>query len=214
MMTPGTQTDPGRRTPRWIVGLTGGIGAGKSTVAQRLCELGAQVVDADKTGHEVLREKEIVAQLTENFGKEILDPEGNIDRPKLAKVVFADPSKRGQLEAVVHPRMTVRMQEAVQRALDDPKTPMVVLDAAILLEKGWDGACDRILYVDAPFEVRRKRLHENRGWSEEELVSRERAQWPIEKKKARADFVIDNGQSLEQCRSQVDRIFSELVTET
>lgn len=190
-----------------IVGLIGGIGAGKSTVAQRLTERGALVIDADKTGHEVLREPGLKDNLVQLFGNEILGGDGQIDRARLGGIVFSADEKRKQLEGVVHPRMAERFREKISFALADPHTPLVVLDAAILLEVGWDAICDEILFVDVPRPVRVERLMKNRGWSEEELSRREAAQWPVDQKRAKASVVIDNAGSPEDCRRQVDQIF-------
>jgi dephospho-CoA kinase len=192
-----------------VIGLIGGIGAGKSTVAERLVELGAAVIDADRTGHEVLREPAVIERLTDTFGTDILGEDGQIDRSKLGLLVFSNKERRQKLESIVHPVMFERFVEKVKRSLEDTKCPIVVLDAAILLEVGWAGICDRIIFVDASREVRLERLRQNRGWDEAELDRREAAQWPIDKKRSRADVVIDNGTSREACRAQVDRLFEE-----
>ncbi len=190
-----------------IVGLIGGIGAGKSTVAQRLTERGALVVDADRTGHEVLLESAVRDRLVQLFGNEILGGDGQIDRTRLGAIVFLADEKRKLLEGVVHPRMAERFRERISFALADPNVPLVVLDAAILLEVGWDAICDEILFVDVPRSMRVERLAKNRGWSEEELSRREAAQWPVDQKRAKASVLIDNAGSPEDCRRQVDQIF-------
>jgi dephospho-CoA kinase len=190
-----------------IVGLIGGIGAGKSTVAKRLTERGALVVDADRTGHEVLLESAVRDKLVQLFGNEILGGDGQIDRTRLGAIVFSADEKRKLLEGVVHPRMAERFRERISFALADPNVPLVVLDAAILLEVGWDAICDEILFVDVPRSMRVERLAKNRGWSEEELSRREAAQWPVDQKRAKASVLIDNAGSPEDCRRQVDQIF-------
>ena len=192
-----------------VIGLIGGIGAGKSTVAERLVELGATVIDADRTGHETLRDPSVIKQLAATFGPEILGDDGQIDRSKLGSLVFADTGRRKTLESIVHPLMLERFVHRIKAALTDEQSPLVVLDAAILLEVGWNGVCDRIIFVDAPRDVRIDRLRQTRGWDEAELDRRESAQWPIDKKKSRADVIIDNGTTREACREQVDRLFEE-----
>jgi dephospho-CoA kinase len=192
-----------------IVGLIGGIGAGKSTAANRFAERGAVIVDADRTGHEVLREAEIKERLQAIFGKEILDTKGEVDRTKLGSLVFARPENRQKLESVVHPRMAEHFREKISLALADPKVPMIVLDAAILQEVGWDSICDEVIFVDVPREIRLERLKTNRGWSEEELARREAAQGPIEQKRAKASAIIDNAGDPEACRQAVDRLFDK-----
>jgi len=192
-----------------VIGLIGGIGAGKSTVAERLVELGAAVIDADRTGHEVLRKPAVIQRLVETFGNEILGADGQIDRSKLGLLVFSNQERRRKLESIVHPVMFERFVERVKDSLGNSEFPIVVLDAAILLEVGWDGICDRIVFVDAPREVRLERLCQTRGWDEGELDRREASQWPIDKKKSRADVIIDNGTTRDACRAQVDRLFEE-----
>jgi dephospho-CoA kinase len=196
-----------------IVGLIGGIGAGKSTVAGRLRERGALIVDADKTGHDVLLEPTIKDKLVRIFGTEILSPRGEIDRARLGAIVFTGPETRKQLEEVVHPRMAERFREQISLALADPNVPLIVLDAAILLEVGWDAICDEIVFVDVPRSTRLERLMQNRGWDEEELTRRESAQWPIEQKRARASVVIDNSGRPEEARSAVDHWFDRWAAE-
>lgn len=192
-----------------VVGLTGSIGAGKTTVAQRLAELGAAVIDADKVGHEVLQRPEVAGKLIETFGMSIGNAGGGIDRRKLADVVFGDPSQRKKLEGIVHPLMRDLFEQRGKAALADPLVPMVVLDAAILFESGWHTECNPVVFVDAPREVRAERLLRFRGWSESELTRRESAQWPVEKKRSLATATIDNSGNMSELREAVDRFFAE-----
>lgn len=202
-------TDTGGSKP--MVGLIGAIGAGKSTVADRLRTLGATVIDADRTGHDVLRIPSVRDQLTQAFGPRILGADQEVDRKVLGSIVFADASERARLESIVHPAMLEEFRRLISSAWADPSVPMIVLDAAILLEVGWDQVCDRIVFVDAPRETRLDRLVQNRGWSEEELDRRERAQWSNERKKARADVIIENVGTKEECQQKVDRLYREWV---
>lgn len=192
-----------------VVGLTGSIGAGKTTVAQRLAELGAVVIDADKVGHEVLQRPEVAQKLIETFGLSVCDLGGGIDRRKLADVVFGDPGQRKTLEGIVHPLMREVFEQRGKAALADPLVPMVVLDAAILFESGWHAECNPLVFVDAPREVRAERLLRFRGWSESELARRESAQWPVEKKRSLATALIDNSGNMSELRAAVDRFFAE-----
>lgn len=192
-----------------VVGLTGSIGAGKTTVAQRLAELGAVVIDADKVGHEVLQQSETARKLIETFGTSIVDSGGGIDRRKLADVVFGDPGQRKKLEGIVHPLMREVFEQRGKAAIADPLVPMVVLDAAILFESGWHTECNPVVFVDAPREVRAERLLRFRGWSESELARRESAQWPVERKRSLATATIDNSGNMSELREAVDRFFAE-----
>lgn len=196
-------------TGKLIIGLIGGVGAGKSLVADRLRAKGALVIDADRTGHEVLRQPEVVAEVARTFGEQVLGADGHVDRRRLAAIVFRDAEQLRRLERIVHPVMLDRFQKEIEAGLADEHVPLVVLDAAILLEVGWDAVCNRVVFVHAPREVRLERLQRERGWSEEDLTRREAAQWPIEQKKARADVVISNAGAREACLEQVDRLFEE-----
>jgi len=196
-----------RRSPGTIpvIGLTGTVGAGKSAVAAKLGARGAVVIDADAVGHETLRRPEVAAQVEARFGTGVLDAEGAVDRRALGRVVFADPSARRDLETLVHPPMF----EAFERAIADAErgdAPFVVLDAAILLETGWDRACDLVVFVDAPRPLRLERVGTSRGWTDEQLRARESAQWPGERKKSRADYVLLNDGSSTALDEAVDRL--------
>lgn len=212
--SPSTIGEPIARTTRWkhgsvpVLGLTGAVGGGKSAAADRLRERGAVVIDADAVGHEVLRRPEIARKLADRFGSEILAADQTVDRRALGRIVFADPTARRDLEAVVHPPMFEEFQRSVAEAERRDEGSMIVLDAAILLESGWDRACDLVVFVDAPKEVRLDRVRRSRGWSAEELDAREAAQWPVDRKKARADRVLVNDQDLAKLTSSVDRLVS------
>lgn len=185
-----------------VVGLIGGIGSGKSQAAQMLRDLGATVLDADALGHEVLREPDVIQALVQRFGRGILTHEGQISRRALAKIVFAPGHEddRRFLEQLTHPRIGQRLEEALARLRASPAPPpVVVLDAALLLEAGWDRYCDRILFLDAPRDQRLERAVA-RGWSAEQFSAREAAQWPLEEKRRRAQIVIRNVRTLENLR--------------
>lgn len=190
-----------------VIGLVGGIGAGKSTVANALLRHGGRVIAADPLGHEALEEPEIRDRVAEAFaGRDILSAEGKVDRRKLGQVVFPSPVERTRLEHLVHPYIEGRIREEIDRALADPKVKFVVLDAAIMLEAGWDDVCDKLIYVDVARPVRLARVQAQRGWTETELANREAVQMPPEKKKERADAVIDNGGAPEATIAQVDQL--------
>lgn len=193
-----------------IVGVVGAIGGGKSAVARRLAQWGGKVLDADKVGHEVLAYPEVIERLRSLFGPGVLDRKGAIDRGALAKVVFSDAARRRVLEGVVHPIMLELFRERLAQALAESETRMVVLDAAVLIEAGWDAVCDRILFVDAPRAIRLQRVRE-RGWSEEELARREAAQLPLDEKRARADVVLENDGGWAELDAAVDRFARELL---
>jgi dephospho-CoA kinase len=191
-----------------IIGLIGGIGAGKSAVANEFVRRGGRLLAADPLGHEALRQPDIRGQLVQRFGADIVDASGEIDRRKLAGIVFAEEEKRQWLEALVHPYIRRRLLEAIAEATRD-EVRLIVLDAAVLLEAGWNDMCHRIVYVDAPAEMRRQRVEQSRGWSAQDWARREAAQLPLTTKRSHADHVIDNSQSLEDLSRQIDELMHQ-----
>ncbi len=201
-----------------VIGLTGAIGAGKSQVASLLAERGAVVIDADVVGHEVLEQPEIRRRIIERFGTAVVvggsEPavaSGSVNRRVLASIVFASRYDLDDLEAIVHPPMRRQFQAIIDREQSRGLAPAVVLDAAILLEAGWDNLCDLVVFVAASQAVRLARVASRRGWTAEVLKAREAAQWPLERKLDRADTVIHNESNLESLDQCVDRLF-RLIT--
>jgi dephospho-CoA kinase len=187
-----------------VLGLIGGIGSGKSRVAALLSERGARVLSGDQAGHEALQQPEVRARVIERWGTDVLDAAGEVDRRRLAQQVFGDPAELRALEALVWPWIGQRLREQIEAARADPKVALVLLDAAVLLEAGWNDVCDWIVYVHAPRAVRLRRLAEQRGWSEKEVAAREQAQLSLTDKARRADFALDNSGSPEALARQVD----------
>jgi dephospho-CoA kinase len=185
-----------------ILGLVGGIASGKSVVANVLRDMGALVLDADKAGHYVLRQPEVITELRKRWGDGVLDAAGQINRREVAKIVFAqgNEAERRFLESITHWRIEALLREELEaiRTGDDPP-PVLVIDAALLFEAGWDKLCDRILFVDAPRDIRLERAVA-RGWSAEQFAAREAAQLPPEEKRARAHIVVRNVRTLENIR--------------
>jgi len=196
-----------------VVGLTGGVGGGKSAATAMLGERGAIVIDADAVGHEALRRPEVFERLVDRFGPGVLAEVGpggeaavaTIDRRALGKIVFADTSARRDLEAIVHPVMIADFERSIAEAQRDGAAPAVVLDAAILLESGWDQECDVVVFVDAPREERRARVERTRGWSRADFEAREAAQMPCDAKRRRADYVLPNVAGMAELAVEVDR---------
>ena len=187
-----------------ILGLVGGIGAGKSQVADAFARRGARVISGDSLAHAALRQPEIKEQIVRRWGQRLLDDAGEIQRCLLAAVVFADADERRALEAMVHPWIKGRIRAEVEAARTDATVRLIVLDAAVMLEAGWHDVCDHLVYIDAPREVRLRRLAEQRGWAPREVESREAAQLPLTAKAAHADHTLDNSASLEHLDRQVD----------
>ena len=190
-----------------MVGLTGGIGAGKSAVAQRLAELGAVVIDSDALAREVVEAgTEGLADVVAAFGPDVLRSDGALDRPALGRIVFADPAARARLERIVHPRVRARSAEIVASA--DPDA-VVVNDVPLLVESGLQGAYEMVIVVEAPESVRVARLAADRGMSESDVRARIAAQATDERRRAVADVVIVNDGSRDELNDQVDAVWRE-----
>lgn len=173
-----------------IIGLAGGIGAGKSAVAACLQALGCVVSDSDELAKAALRDHAVVEQLVARWGARVIGRDGLVNRSAVAAIVFEDERGRRWLESIVHPWIEARRRASFAAA--PPGTPALVIDAPLLFEAGLDRDCDGILFVDAPRALRLERLRASRGWSASELDRREAAQLPLDLKRAKADIVIVN----------------------
>lgn len=192
-----------------FVGLTGGIGSGKSSVAARLAELGAVVIDSDRLAREVVEPgTDGYAAVVARFGGEILTPDGAIDRAALAARIFNDPAARKDLEAIVHPRVRARTAEIAQSA---PANAIVVNDVPLLVEAGLHPAYNLVLVVMASEETRIARLAASRGMAETEARSRIAAQATDEQRRAVADVLLDNDGTLEHLHHEVDRVWRDIL---
>jgi len=191
-----------------VIGLIGAIGAGKSAAAKCFAARGGHVIDGDVLGHEALRQPAIINTLVERWGDRVRKPDGSLDRRAIAGIVFANSIERNALEALVFPYIGRRVREEIAAAQANPAVPFIVLDAAVMLEAGWN-EIDRIVYVDAPRELRLARLAARSGWSEADLTARESAQWPADKKRAVADEVIVNDSSPVELQQQVNRLLKQ-----
>jgi dephospho-CoA kinase len=193
-----------------LIGLTGNIGSGKSTVAQLLSERGATIIDADVLSRRAVEVGTAAYRsIAERWGTSILSPDGAIDRSALRRIVFSEPKQLEQLNKIVHPaveRMRVALVEQARQRGDR----VVVCDIPLLFEKKMTGRFDRILLVDAPRPVRLERLVRERGLRETEAMDMIVAQMPAELKRARADFVIDNDDTLTQLDRRVAEVWSAL----
>jgi dephospho-CoA kinase len=205
----GAKSAPGKRHTKPVIGLIGGMGSGKTLVAAELARRGGHVISGDQLGHEALRQPAIRDQIKQRWGSEVIDGEGCVDRRKLGLKVFPDTRERKALEALVFPFIERRITEEIAAVQQSSATAFIVLDAAIMLEAGWNKHCDRLVYVDAPRPVRAQRLAKQRGWTEKDLEAREEAQWPVAEKKARAGFVINNSGAPEKITEQVDHLLAE-----
>ncbi len=199
-----------------IIGILGGIGAGKSTVAGMLKQLGAQAVDADALAHEALEVPAVRGELTAWLGSTIFDAAGHVDRKALGERVFGDPEKLKKLEGLVHPHVRDRIGERLdefRRAgarRNGGCENVLALDIPLLVSTPFREACDALVFVHADLAAREERVKRSRGWSARELETRERHQMPVEEKRRLADFVIDNSGNEESTRNQVETCLREL----
>jgi dephospho-CoA kinase len=187
-----------------VVGLIGGIGSGKSRVAAEFARRGAVILAGDQLGHEALLQSAVKEQVAERWGEGVFDDRGEIDRRKVARIVFADRDELRALEVMTFPWIERGIELGVRQAREDPGVALVVLDAAVLLEAGWNRYCDRLVYVHAPRAQRLARVAAQRGWTAKEVDARARAQMPLTDKVSRADDVIDNSRSPAETARQVD----------
>jgi dephospho-CoA kinase len=188
-----------------LIGVTGGIATGKSTVDALLAARGAEVIDADELAREVVLPGEpALAEVAQRFGEDMMKPDGTLDRTRLGAVVFADPEARRDLEGITHPRITVLMQERIARALGGP-APLIAVDIPLLYENDRESLFEGVLLVYAPREVQIRRLAERNGLDAEAGAQRLAAQMPIDEKRDRATWVIDNSGGVDATAAAVDR---------
>ena len=193
------------------IGLTGGIAAGKSTAAKRFSELGAVVVDADLLAREAVAPgSRGLERVVAAFGPGVLDAAGALDRPALGRRVFGDAGALERLEGIVHPYVAARRAEIATAALAEDPGAVVVHDVPLLVEKGLTAGLDLVVVVDAPDELRLRRMVEGRGQTEQDARARIAAQATREARLAAADVVIDGSGEPEQLRTQVDRLWEQL----
>ncbi len=178
------------------IGLTGGIGSGKSAVANLLQQLGASIIDADRLGHEAYTpNSEAWRQVVAAFGEDILTSEGEIDRRKLGAIVFADPAQLARLNGIMHPLMA-RMVEQRKAQLKAAGESVAVVEAAVLFEAGWDSLVDEVWTTNASADAVVERLRQRSGLSEEEARKRINSQMPADERNRRSDIVLDNSADL------------------
>ena len=197
-----------------VIGLTGGIGSGKSTVSQFLAELGAVILNADEIGHEAFKpDTEIWRQVVAAFGRQIVTPDGNIDRKKLGNMVFGNAESLSRLNQIMHPRM-YDMVKAQLEEYRQQKTRMVVLEAPLLLEAGWTSLVDEVWVTTAAEATVLKRLKERSGMSQAESLTRIRSQLSSAERVRQADVIINTDCDLDELRSRVKELWQRLELDT
>jgi transcription termination factor Rho len=201
-----------------IIGVTGGIGSGKSTVAQKLAAMGAVMIDADKIASSLLSDRKVKDEIVEEFGESVLDGHGNVYRTYLAHAAFESKKNLEKLNKIMHPRIAAeimqqvdKVEKSLSKKTDTNKDKeLLVIDAPLLFEAGLDKACDATLFVDTDLDTRLKRTEEERGWTKDELERRENFQESPSKKKKKANFILNNTESLDKTEQQLKDIYEQV----
>lgn len=180
-------------------------------MAGLLAELGAAVIDSDRLAHEELGAPDVVEALRAWWGPSVCTPDGAADRKKIGVIIFENSTERARLENLLYPRIRSRREELIAKHESDPSVKAVVLDTPKLFEVGLNNLCHTVIFVEADWSVRVRRVAKTRHWTEEELKRRENLQKPLNMKKASADHVISNCTDIEELRSQVERVFSSVL---
>ena len=199
---------PGKHiTP--VIGIVGGIGSGKSTVARVFEELGCVISDSDACVRELLLSDPVKAQLHEWWGERVFASDGSIDRSRVAQIVFESDEERRRLEGYIHPLVHTQRHELIRRARENGASGVIV-DAPLLFEAGVDSECDAIVFVDTPREIRLSRVKSTRGWDESELDRRENAQMGLEEKRNRSDYIVSNTGMPDELHGRVARVLASI----
>ena len=194
------------------VGLTGSIGTGKSTVSKIFQKLGAYVIDADKVVHGFLQDEKVKEEIKQVFGDDIFDSSGNIDRKKIARIIFNNPEMKKKLEGILHPKVRQQIEHFIKKVYEKDKNAVIIAEIPLLIETGLYKNYDKVIVVYAPKDLQLKRLL-NKGFSEEEALSRINSQMDIEEKLKYADIFIENTGSLEELEEKVKKVYENLKQE-
>ena len=193
------------------VGLTGSIAVGKSQVLSIFRELGCHTIDADQIAREVVTsDSEGLKLVVENFGREVLQPDGSLDRQKLGAIIFADEAKRRQLNSILHPLIIAAQDEQIRQIEQSDPKGIVIIDAALMIESSGYRRVDKLIVVYCEPEIQLQRLMRRDGWSRETAEARIAAQMPQDEKKTFADFLINTSGDHSQTRAQVEDVYREL----
>lgn len=193
-----------------IIGIIGGIGSGKSTVAAEFAKLGCKVIDADEIAHELLDRKFVKEKIISAFTRAVLDSKGRIDRKNLGSIVFADAEKLSILNGIIHPLVLQRAEELIEQYNRQNHVKAIVLDIPLLVEIGWTERCDKLIFVDCRKKIRAERA-KKLGFDKNKLKIRENFQISLDNKKNLADNTVENNSDFSAMVRQVADIFSEIM---
>ncbi len=195
-----------------VVGITGGIASGKSTIAEILRSLGANIIDADKVCHQLINTQDIAQKITKKWGDHIQNEYGNIERNVLAKIVFSDKKEISSLNKIIHPMVIKHIRSRIAKLKNDATTKVIVLDAALIVESNLVDICDLIIFVDTKKDTCKRRAMIGRMWSSDEIDKREVYQDLLQKKREIADIIINNNQSKTDTENQVKGFWCRFIT--
>ena len=193
-----------------VIGILGGIGSGKSTVAAEFAKLGCKVIDADKIAHELLDRKTVKEKIVGLFGEVVLDSSGRIEHKKLAGVVFASGDKLDSLNGVIHPLVLARTEELIEQYNQQNQVKAIVLDMPLLVEVGWAKRCDRLIFVDCKQKIRAERA-KKKDFDKNQIKIRENFQISLDNKTTLADNTVNNNSDFSALVRQVADIFSDIM---
>lgn len=200
-------------TRKPIIGIVGGIGAGKSAVAEAFASLGCLVISSDEANREILDRPEVAGQLRNWWGERVLGPDGRVNRKAVAEIVFADGTERRRLESLTHPLIAAHRAAMILAGLDDPAVVAIILDSPLLFESRLDTQCDRVVFVEASEAQRFERLRRSRGWDEAEFRRREASQLSVDAKRRRSGYVIRNESTMDDLRKAVADVLNRIRME-
>ena len=194
-----------------IIGIAGGIGSGKSFVANLFARQGCLVLSADDQVRALYADPDVKNSLRQWWGDAVFNSQGEVDRHAIAHKIFANPAEKKRLESLLHPRVQHLRDQAMRAAADDPQVLAFVWDIPLLFEVGHHTHCDAIVFVEAPFEERLARVLQARGWNEAELVAREKLQLPLDNKRRMSNYILQNTADVGFAQSQVRDVLSQIL---
>ncbi len=195
-----------------VIGIAGGIASGKSTIAEMLESLGADIIDADKICHHLINTKEIAHEITKRWGNHIQDNHGKIKRHALAEIVFSDREEVSTLNSMIHPKAIKQIKSRIAKLQVEATTKAIVLDAALLVESNLIDICDITLFVDTMKNTCKTRVQNSRKWPLDEITKREKFQGFLQQKRDIADVIINNNHSKEDTLNQVKDFWYQFIT--
>ena len=195
-----------------VIGITGGIASGKSTIAGMLESLGADLIDADKICHELINTKGIALEITKRWGNHLQDNSGKIKRDVLAEIVFSDEKEISALNSIIHPVAIKQIKSEITNLHSDVATEAIVLDAALLVESRLVDICDVVLFVNTEKDRCKARVKNTRKWPLDEIAKREKFQGLLTQKRGISDVIINNNNSKKDTLNQVKDFWSQFIT--